>query len=211
MRYNLLFLVIGLLFIAGISCGQTNDPLEPGENSSWKLRRDKYGIKVWTRSVEGKGIIEYLAKTILETELSKLTDLLRDVENYPSWTANCESAFIYKVLSDSSFIEYLTTKVPWPMDDRDVVMEAIVARETEDYFELRLNSTPEAVPLSDKHVRIEISKGSWKFKKLDDKRVEVIHQFMSDPGGNIPKGIVNMFIVSGPYKTLLNLHKLCAE
>jgi hypothetical protein len=64
--------------------------------------------------------------------------------------------------------------------------------------------------LSDDYLRIEISQGSWIFKKIDDNRVEVIHQFMSDPGGNIPKWIVNMFIVSGPYKTLENLKEISA-
>lgn len=181
------------------------------DSSDWKLRKDRNGIKVWTRDHKGKGILEYLSTITIETSLDKLVDIIQDVDRYPVWTANCETASVYKVLSDTSRIEYLTTKVPWPLEDRDVAMEYVVIKNTDSYFQANLVSVPDAVPISDDYVRIKISEGSWIFKKIGDNRIEVIHQFLSDPGGSIPMFIVNMFIVSGPYKTLENLKELCAE
>jgi len=181
----------------------------PEDSADWSLRKDKHGIKVYTRDFKEKGTLEYLAVTTIETELERLVEIIHDVENYPAWTENCESATIYKVLSDSSRIEYLTTKVPWPLEDRDVVMEFVVSKQNDDYFEANLRSVPEAVPVSDDYIRIQISEGNWIFKKVNDGQIQIIHQFLSDPGGNVPMWIVNMFIVSGPYKTLLNLKELC--
>lgn len=211
MKYHIVFMLF-LILIASI-----DSPVFGIENSSatdssdWKLRKDRNGIKVWTRDHKEKGILEYLSTITIETSLEKLIDIIQNVDKYPVWTANCETASIYKVLTDTSRIEYLTTKVPWPLEDRDVVMEFVVSSHTDMYFEANLTSAPDAVPVSDDYIRIEISEGSWIFKKIDDNRVEVIHQFLSDPGGNIPMWIVNMFIVSGPFRTLDNLKDLCLE
>ena len=210
MKYHIIFILI--LFLGGNISSLTlaAENSSEADSTDWKLRKDKNGVRVWTRDHKEEGILEYLSKITIETNLETLIDIIQDVDKYPDWTENCETASIYKVLSDSSRIEYMTTKVPWPLEDRDVAMEFVVVKNTDNYFQANLTSVPKAVPLSDDYLRIEISQGSWIFRKIDDNRVEVINQFMSDPGGNIPKWIVNMFIVSGPYKTLENLKEISA-
>jgi hypothetical protein len=209
---NWLNFILFLILIASIDARASVTLKNSAPDSTdWKLRKDRNGIKVWTRDHKGQGILEYLSTITIETSLEKLVAIIQNVDKYPVWTANCETASIYKVLSDTSRIEYLTTKVPWPLEDRDVAMEFVVVKDTETYFQANLTSIADAVPLSDDYVRIEISEGSWIFRKIDENRVEVIHQFLSDPGGSIPMFIVNMFIVSGPYKTLENLKELCND
>jgi len=112
-------------------------------------------------------------------------------------------------LSDSSRIEYMTTSVPWPLSDRDVAFEFVISIKTDNYFEANLKAVPKALPEKEKFVRIRNSEGSWIFNIIDGGKVEIIHQFYGDPEGNIPNWIINMFIVNGPYKTLLNLKNLC--
>jgi hypothetical protein len=190
---------------------KSNSVKVTGDSIEWKLRKDKNGIKVYTRNHEGKGLLEYRATTLIETNMDRLVKMIYDVENYPAWTANCASAEIHEVLSDSSWIEYMVTPVPWPIDNRDVVLKCTVTDHSVDYFEARLTSLPDAVPEKEKYTRVQDSRGSWIFKKADNNRVEIIHQFYGDPEGNIPNWIVNMFIVNGPYNTLLNLKELCAD
>jgi len=211
MKYLILLLNI-ILFLSSGFVPNKNEKIDTLEDSiSWKLRKDKHGIKVYTRVHEKTGVLEYKAITTIETDLGQLVRIINDVEKYPAWTANCESAEVNKVVNDSTRIEYMTTPVPWPLSDRDVVLEFVVTKHTEDYFEANLTSVPNAVPEKDKYVRIITSKGYWIFRKVGEESIEIVHQFKSDPGGNIPMWIVNMFIVSGPYKTLLNLKDLCAE
>ena len=211
MRYQITFILLTILIVFINSQELVAEAGTAKDSSDWKLRKDRNGIRVWTRDHKKEGILEYLSKITIETNLETLIDIIQDVDKYPDWTENCETASTHKILSDTSRIEYMTTKVPWPLEDRDVAMEFVVVKNSDTYFQANLTSAPEAVPLSDDYLRIEISQGSWIFKKKDDNRVEVIHQFLSDPGGNIPKWIVNMFIVSGPYKTLDNLKHLCSK
>jgi len=199
------FLVIGLFL--SVSGGIIAEP--HGDSLEWELRKDKDGIQVYTRLHESAGILEYKAISVIEADLEQLVEIINDVDNYPSWTANCESAEVIEVINDSTRIEYMTTAVPWPLADRDVVLKFTAVEHTEDYFEAILTCEPDAVPEKDKYVRIIISEGTWIFKRIDDDQVKIYHQFFSDPGEGIPMWIVNMFIVSGPYKTLLNLKKMC--
>lgn len=201
--------LIVILFLTAYFTVMGKDHLSIEDSAGWNLRKDKHGIKVYTRDHKNEGILEYLAITSIDATIEKLVEIIHDVENYPDWTENCETASVYKILSDSSRIEYMTTKVPWPLEDRDVVMEFVVSSHTNEYFEAILRSVPDAVPESEDYVRIHISEGNWIFKEIGENKVEIIHQFLSEPGGNIPMWIVNMFIVSGPYKTLLNLKHLC--
>lgn len=201
--------LIVILFLTAYSTVMGKENLSIEDSAGWNLRKDKHGIKVYTRDHKNESVLEYLAITSIDATIEKLVEIIHDVENYPDWTENCETASVYKILSDSSRIEYMTTKVPWPLEDRDVVMEFVVSSHTNEYFEAILRSVPDAVPESEDYVRIHISEGNWIFKEIGENKVEIIHQFLSEPGGNIPMWIVNMFIVSGPYKTLLNLKHLC--
>jgi len=204
-----LFTSISILILSSILSSAIYGKIVDDDSAEWKLRKDKHGITVYTRDHKDEGLLEYKAFAIVKTNMDQLVNIINDVENYPAWTANCEMAEVYKVLSDSSRIEYLTTSVPWPLDDRDVVMEFVVTKHTEDYFEANLTSVPDAVPENDKYVRIITSEGNWIFRKKDEESIEIEHRFKSDPGGKIPMWIVNMFIVSGPYKTLMKLKDLC--
>jgi ribosome-associated toxin RatA of RatAB toxin-antitoxin module len=201
---------VGILFVGILHVfkGYGYSAMMNEDSAGWNLRKDKDGIQVYTRDTEEKGMLEYRAITTIETSLERLIEIIHDVENYPVWTANCDSAVIYEVVNDSVRIEYMTTPVPWPLSDRDVVMEFVVTKQTNDYFEARLTSVPDAIPLKENYIRMKESKGFWIFRRIDVHQVEVIHQFYGDPEGNIPTWIVNLFIVSGPFKTLENLKEL---
>ena len=179
------------------------------EDDSWKLRKDKNGIKVYTRDRNNTGMLEYKVNMIIETDIDQLIHIINNVEKYPSWMANCKSAELYKTITDTSRIEYMTTSVPWPLQDRDVAFEFVISKNTNNSFEAYLKAVPEALPEKEKYVRIKNSEGSWIFNKVEDGKVEIIHQFYGDPEGNIPNWIINMFIVNGPYKTIQNLNDLC--
>ena len=183
--------------------------LVPADSSGWELRKDKNGIQVFTRDHPNSGIKEFKAITRLEVNISRLVELINTVEKYPSWMANCKSAATHKVINDTTRIVYMTTAVPWPLSDRDVVFEFMIMRNTSDYFEAVLRSVPDAVPEKENLVRIRNSEGRWIFRKTERNGMEVTHQFYGDPEGNVPVWIINMFIVSGPFKTLTRLRELC--
>ena len=57
-------------------------------------------------------------------------------------------------------------------------------------------------------VRIRNAEGKWIFEDLKNGHIRVTYQFYGDPEGNIPSWIINLFIVDGPYDTLINLRSM---
>ena len=205
MKILFTYLGIILLLFSGLVFTENANASTLADGNEWELRKDKNGIKVYTRNNTNTGIIEYKAVTIVHAEISKLIAIINDVENFPAWVANCESARVIESINDSLRIEYFKTDVPWPLDDRDVALEVRTVTNTEKHYEATMNAVPKAIPEKENIVRIKKAKGKWVFKKIDKNRVEITYQFYGDPEGNIPLWIINLFIVSGPYKTLLNL------
>lgn len=180
--------------------------------SDWKLAKEKNGIQVYTRFMEGAKFKEY--KTIAEMDASaeELIDILLDVESYSKWMAHVKLAEILETDGDDRFYVYSEVAVPWPFDNRDEVTLSVVSRdEVSKEIQIEISIIPDYIPEKKGIIRMPSGKGLWVFTPLENGKTQVYHQFGGDPGGNIPAWIVNMFLVDGPYKTMLSLQEVIAK
>jgi hypothetical protein len=176
------------------------------ENDGWKLAKDKQGIKIYTRSLEGSKLKEFKAYTELNTSIEILAEVLMDVEHYTDWTENIKHSKLLKEISDKEIIIYSELKVPWPFDNRDVVDRTqIYWSVNKDSFTLEIKSIPDYIQEKEEIVRMPLADGGWEIYRKGNDKISVAYHFAADPGGRIPSWLVNMFIVDGPYKTLNNL------
>ncbi len=72
---------------------------------------------------------------------------------------------------------------------------------------MEMQDTETTADLPKKLVPISHVAGYWQFTKVEDNITDVVYQFVSDPGGNIPDWLVNSFVVQSPYHTLENLRE----
>ena len=102
---------------------------------------------------------------------------------------------------------YLEVQAPWPLENRDIAIyqKTII---TNKGVKISLIGKPNYIANKDGITRIEEAKGTWVFIPLENNKIRVSYQFMADPGLNIPNGIINLFIVEGPYTTLINLKSI---
>jgi len=176
------------------------------ETDGWKLAKDKQGIKIYTRSLEGSKLKEFKAYTELNTSIEILAEVLMDVEHYTDWTENIKHSKLLKEISDKEIIIYSELKVPWPFDNRDVVDRTqIYWSVNKDSFTLEIKSIPDYIQEKEEIVRMPLADGGWEIYRKGNDKISVAYHFAADPGGRIPSWLVNMFIVDGPYKTLNNL------
>jgi len=137
------------------------------DGNEWKLRKDKNDIKVYTRTHTDTGIVECKIETTVKTEISKLVKTINNVENYPAWMNKCESASVFNKINDSLRIDYIITAVPWPMKDRDIVLEYRTVSNNNEHYEATINAITELIPEKENIVRVKEAKGSWVFNKID--------------------------------------------
>lgn len=189
------FLLLILLFIT------------PFLNSDWNLKKEKDGIKIYIRSIEGSSFDEF--KGITTIEKSSLTEVLKvilDVENYENLFPDCMNPKILKQDGNYYDIHYIQTKGPFPVKDRDSVFEQKTQIGSNGKnAKVTLRPLPDFIPEVEDMIRIREGSGFWELEEDYSNNVKVIYQFHGEPGGEIPAWLANSFVVSHPFETLKNL------
>ena len=76
-----------------------------------------------------------------------------------------------------------------------------------------MQSKPKSVPPKKGMVRVQAMSGYWAFIPVlvdgkNSKNVKVTYELSIDPGGSLPKWLVNTLAVDFPFYTLKNLREL---
>ncbi|EMJ98434.1 START domain protein [Leptospira sp. B5-022] len=177
---------------------------------SWDLEKEKNGITVHTRAVEGSELKEFRGKTKLKAALSTVISLMEDNPNYVTWLKNCKQAEAVKVLNTKEKYIYIQNGAPWPVNDRDFVIHTIFSQDKNTgAVTYTIRPIANIVAEKDGIVRGTL-KGFWKFVPVGDE-VEVTYQLLSEPGGRVPTSIANFVVVDIPYETLRKMKEKVTE
>ncbi len=177
------------------------------QTTKWEIEKNKNGVIVYTRKTDASPIKEFRAVTTIDAGFKDLVKILDDTENYPNWMANCDFSKTLKKVNDNERIDYVKIKVPWPLGDRDMISKYKYTIDYEKGVYLAVITTkPDYIDEVKGFVRFRKGKGFWKLEEIGDK-VKVTYQFCGDPEMSVPAWIINIFIVDGPYDTLINLKK----
>ena len=180
----------------------------PVHDSTWELKKDKDGIKLFTRHEEGYALKAIKAETVFNASLETCIAVLRDIDHLIELFPDCEK--VVKVKQDeNSQIHYLQLKAPWPVTNRDGAFGlkySFDAKEQTVIIEAKMVS--DAYPVQDGFVRLNKGSGTWKFKRIDATHTSLDYYYLGDPGGNIPAWVANTVIEESPFRMLTNFHKL---
>jgi hypothetical protein len=175
--------------------------------SEWKLKKEKDGIEVYTRSVEGSSFAEFRGITTIEnSSLEEVLTVIFDVKNYDNLFPDCMNPKVLKQEGKYYNIHYIQVKAPWPVKNRDSVYEekAVIDKNGRHAVVL-LKPLPDTIAEVKDFVRIREGSGFWELEEDESKNVKVTYQFHGEPGGEIPAWLANSFVVTQPFETLVNL------
>jgi hypothetical protein len=71
-----------MLFL--ISSGLTFFVINFGHNGTWELKKERDGIKVFTRSIAGSKYVEFKAEAIFKVPMQNFVDVLKMLKNMKS-------------------------------------------------------------------------------------------------------------------------------
>jgi hypothetical protein len=176
---------------------------------SWKLAKEKDGIKVYQRDSKNSSFKSIKVECTLQGTYDKLIAVINNVGGYKNWVYNNKEASLLKRISASEFYYYTEAYLPWPMDNRDAVMHTRITRDSLNRF-LKINSTavPNYIaPKSDK-VRIPYSDINWYVTRPTTTSIHIVYTFDTNPGGNVPAWLVNNFADKGPFESFKKLAEI---
>ena len=180
------------------------------QGKEWELKKEAKGISVYTRDVDGSNIKEFKATAKIASSQKTVLDILFDIPSYPKWIEDVKYAEILHV-SDKERNLYYQLSLPWPVKDRDTAMSMKISHQEGKAVLLELTGKNNLIDEKNDFVRMNSVIGQWLISPIDDNNCEVTYQFIADPEGSLPAWVINIFIVDGPYQTLINLEEYAAS
>jgi len=178
---------------------------------NWELRKDKDGIKVYTKQMDGYSIKGSKVTSVLETTISRIVAVMMDADNFYKLIPDSKSSKLLKAVSDNERIYYVSTDAPWPVTDRDGIYTMKFSQNpSSKVLTISVNCLPEYIPEKEDYVRVPRTEGTWKFTPLSNGKTEVFYQYVAEPGGSIPAWLANTSVVNMPFDTIKNLKERTA-
>jgi|GEM_PF-1107646 len=169
----------------------------------WKLRSDKAGISAFTRKLDNEKILEYRVEAEMEGTVAAALQLMRNLDLYRKIFPYTSNQKIIHQDSEDDFHLYLRIKTPFPAKDRDGTYHNIIDVNPDlTKARIEVSMSDKGDHIKNNMVRLKNCYGFWEFTQLSKSRIEVIHQFYTDPEGTVPKWLINNFIIKNPIKSL---------
>ena len=175
-----------------------------GAESDWELKRDREGIQVYTRNVEGSPYDAVRSVTEIDgVRLSAMVALIVDAEACPDWADRCDESYLVEQISETESLVYTNNDMPFPVKDRDVLAHVIWQQDAESLtVTMRSSATTDKMEEVDGRLRLTQANASWVFEPLDGDRVRVVNEAHIDPGSALPGWVTNMLLVDTPFETM---------
>lgn len=170
----------------------------------WSLAKEKDGIRVYTRKVEGYQIKQTKVETIVDLPIEVLYKVLIDFDHHDDWMVNFSNSELLTSADSATYIYYVEVDAPWPITDRDLVIKGSLEYMSDSLVILSTNKVDGYKEEQDKFIRIPMMNGQWQFEKIDEQRTKVTNSTHGDPGGMIPGWIVNIKLVADPINSIQN-------
>lgn len=171
---------------------------------NWELKRDRDGIQVYTRQVEGSKYDAVKTVTVMDNvKLASLVALISDAEACADWADRCAEAYVSEKISDAEFYTYTHNDMPFPVKDRDVVAHVKWSQDA-DSLEVLMDSVAVLGRIEEIRGRLRLTEASahWRFKPLADGSVEISNDAHINPGSSLPGWVTNMLLVDTPFVTM---------
>lgn len=196
MNYNLFI----LLFLSQLIA------LPAPSQQRWSLKKDKEGIRVYTRPLADSKFDELKVECVMEGRISQLAAVLLDINKHPQWVYNTKSAFILNRISGSELYFYTEINSPWPIQNRDLVVHVRIFQDsTNKKMTVETVSVPGYVPVKGNIVRVPFSKVTWIAVPLRNNQFKIEYNIQLNPGGSVPAWLINLFSSRGPYESFSKL------
>jgi hypothetical protein len=179
----------------------------PGRSQDdWKLKSDKDGINIFTRTFPDSKFKAIKVEVELDATLTQLVAVILDVNTGAEWVYSTKSSVLLKQVSPSELYYYSEVNVPWPAANRDFIAELRAVQDPHNRVVTIYGPTfPDYMPAKKDIVRVRRSEGKWVISPLAKGRIKVEYTLRVDPGGDVPAWLVNMFATKGPYESFRKL------
>jgi len=178
---------------------------------TWKLERDRQGIKVFTRKNPKYTMKDSRAEVVLKGSADEIISEFKKVNNHKNWMHRIATSELIKKVSDNEFYVYYVAAAPWPVSDRDLVVHYVIKKDAKGNYTINASGKPDMLPEKEDRVRIKNLSSVWDLTVVTNETTKLVYTNSSEPGGNIPEWLTNSGSTDTPYETLSGLKAIVEE
>ncbi len=198
-------LLLGLRAVYGPEVRAEEAAAELGK---WEVVAREDGVVVEEQRARGRTLPIFRGTIEITASPALLVQIIQDVEFHTRWMPNCAESRVIGEL-DGEFLVYRRTAAPWPVADRDVVLESrleVIRPDAE--IDVLFESIDESnVPAAPGAIRMPHVSGSYKLRALPSGRTRVEYLVDADPGGSLPSWLASATSKDNPLLTLIGLRE----
>ncbi len=182
------------------------------QKGPWVLKKNKSDIKVYTRNVEGSNLKDLKLEARMKGTLSSVLAAFYDVDTYKDWAYSTTETKALKIVSDLEMYYYTVSDFPWPFQDRDLVVKSILSQDPNTKTVISESfHQPNFHPTQNGRVRVPAFWAKWSMTPTNDGWLDIEYIISTDPGGNVPAWLVNLFIDKGPIHSIKRLQEVIKQ
>ncbi|TGK11902.1 lipid-binding protein [Leptospira fletcheri] len=175
----------------------------------WVYLKEENGVKIFKRATDSR-FDAFKVSTLISRSLPEVRNVFLNIPGHTNWIANCKESRLLGGKVPDKFIHYYLIGAPWPVKDREMILE------TESFFDTqkrRVSILTRAVndpnvPVKKDSYRITRSHIQWTLEEVSDNSTLVTYVNQTDPGGDVPSYLSNWSSAGAPTETILSLKRL---
>lgn len=178
-----------------------------GAGPHWVLVEDDRGIKVWSLDIPGRDLPGFRGVAAMDATIDEILKEMLDYDAHTEWMWRSRESRLVKRITETRGLLYNRVRAPWPVKDRDMVLE-VDYRFTPDHKALTIlfrNAKEQPVPVPWRVIRVPRIEGFYRMWALTPTRTNVLYQVEVDIGGNVPDFSARRYARNLPFKTLESL------
>ncbi len=197
---SLSFFVIALTSFVTLLFGQKSNPAE------WEFVKERKNVKVYCKEVGDQNA--FRGKGIIEGTPEKLIGVIHNPKRWKFWIDNLEEGKLLEQKSDFHFVFLQEIDATWPIKNREIVFESIISRVGPAQILLEMKSVDHTkAPKNNDRVRAMVTYTRYWIDPLENNRMQVTFENLSDPGGKIPNFMVDWASKSFPVSIIEGLRQ----
>ena len=207
-RQTFCFLLLLTLCLIYRSVRSQNDPVTK-QLDNWKLEKDKNGIQVYSRHLDHSRLKEVKVLCDIKGTMNQLVAFIFDIDRYKDVVYRVKDSYLVRRVSDREFYYYNETSMPWPIQNRDLVLHMTLQQEKDSRIvHIHADNAHEILPERKGIVRVPSWYSLWTVQETDNHRLKIKYVFQVDPGGELPIWLVNATIAVGPYQSFSMIEEI---
>jgi len=183
----------------------------------WKMVRDEDGIQVYLKSIWADDIKSFRGTTLVNSSLDSLLAIILDISACTNWIYHCKDPLLLSKVSFSENYHYQVHQLPFPAQNREFIFHSKMEHSPDTgTVHIHIKAVPGFCQEHSQHctlipktslIRVKHSHGHYLLEPTSNHSTRVTWTHHTDPGGHLPRWLINSLIIEMPFRTLQGLRK----